>query len=201
MLRAISPEQIVVDDPLGKFHIEWDNVPKEHIEEFMTVLNSAKTERSMQDFIQKRPIFLAQSLRGGHGRWVIPQKRLGAEYVTDFVVGEKSSSGFKWYGVELESPKACMFNSKGDPSRTLTHAIRQIMDWRSWLGRNQNYASRTRVEKGLGLTDISPSLEGLIIIGRRQDIDPETNSRRRQLEEDTRIQIHTYDWLLKIARK
>lgn len=74
-------------------------------------------------------MLLAQIVGGGHGRWVIPRQRLGAEHVTDFLVGEKSSIGFEWLAVELESPKARMSRKSGDPTQTLNHAVRQITDW------------------------------------------------------------------------
>jgi len=135
-------------------------------------------------------------LGGGHGRWVIPTKRLGSEYITDFVIGERSSLGFEWQAVELESPAAPLFTKAGDPTKQLTHAIRQIQDWRVWLQRNQNYAARSKAEGGLGLTDIVADVPGLILIGRRAAVDPETQERRRQMSNDLQIDIHTYDFLL-----
>lgn len=89
-----------------------------------------------------------------------------------------------------------MFTKTGDPSRQLTHAIRQIQDWRAWVASNQAYASRTRRDNGLGLQDISPNLPGLILIGRRQATDPGTNTLRRQMMADLRIEIRTFDSLL-----
>lgn len=141
-------------------------------------------------------MLLAVQLGGGHGRWVIPKKRLGSEHVTDFIIGEKSSIGFEWYAVELEGPKAKMFTKAGNPTQVLTHAMRQIHDWRAWLQTNQNYAARPRKAGGLGLSDITTDLPGLILIGRRADIDESTNRRRRQMMQDSRIKIHSYDWLL-----
>jgi hypothetical protein len=73
--------------------------------------------------------------------------------------------------------------------------MRQISDWRSWLERNQPYASRLRTKHGLGLTDISPRLPALILIGRTSDIADSSNERRRQMMNESRIQIHSYDWL------
>jgi hypothetical protein len=61
---------------------------------------------------------------------------------------------------------------------------------------NTAYAAADRDQHGLGLMDIRPDLPGLILIGRRASVDPATNSRRRQMEADLNIQIHTYDFLL-----
>jgi hypothetical protein len=65
---------------------------------------------------------------------------------------------------------------------------------------NQNYAARPRQEQGLGLTNISPNSEGLILIGRARDVSEDTRAQRRRLSNDLRSKIHTYDWLVRIAR-
>lgn len=140
-------------------------------------------------------MLLAHQLGGGHGRWVIPKVRLGSQHVTDFILGEKSSIGFEWHAVELESPRAKMFTKIGNPTAALTHAIRQIQDWRAWLQRNQNYAARPKNESGLGLTDIAPTLPGFIFIGRRADISDGTKELRKQMSHDLNIRIHSYDFL------
>ena len=154
-------------------------------------------ERELQAFCESHPNLLIEHLGGGHGRWVVPQKRLGSEFVTDFVIGERHSFGFQWQAVELESPLVPLFTKKGDPSADLTHAIRQITDWRTWIIRNQDYASRRREAQCLGLIDIDSSVRGLILLGRERDLDPTTNDRRRQLVQDLQIDIHTYDWVVR----
>lgn len=153
------------------------------------------SERQAQKLFEQYPLLLADRLSAGMG-WVIPQKRLGSEHVTDFMVGEQLSPGFYWLAVELKSPKAPMFNRAGDPSRFLAHAIRQIQDWRSWLESNLSYASREREDDGLGLRDISCHLPGLIIIGRRSDARNATNRLRRQMMVENRIEIRSYDAFL-----
>lgn len=49
---------------------------------------------------------------------------------------------------------------------------------------------------GLGLTDIDGNVKGLILIGRRSAIVPETSPCRRQLVQDLNIDIHSLDDLL-----
>ena len=191
-----SRAEILAADPLGEFFVWWDDLRAKDVSNFEGCLLAAKREQDLQSYLEASPLVLIQHLGGGHGRWVVPQKRLGAEHVTDFVIGEKSSDGYAWTAVELESPSSRMFTKAGDPTQALTHAIRQIQDWRTWLHRNQNYAARLRLEGGLGLTDITASIKGLILIGRRDNIDPITNERRRQMIQDLRIEIHSYDFLL-----
>jgi hypothetical protein len=195
-----TKEDVIANDPLRDFLVWWDDISQEDVDSLNSALNSAKGELEIQAYLEEHPIVLIQHLGGGHGRWVISHKRLGAELVPDFLIGEKSSLGFEWYGIELESPTASLFNSSGDLSAPLNHAIRQIIDWRVWLEKNLDYASRPREKQGLGLTDINGKLPGLILIGRRASLLSSTHKRRRQISGDLRIQIHTYDWLVEMAQ-
>lgn len=185
-----------LEDPLNEYFTWWDNISNQDVKALKNAIDQASREEDIQQFFQQNPKYLIQHLGGGHGRWVIPKQRFGAEHVTDFLIGESHSFGFEWQAVELESPTRKIFNSNGDPSQYLNHAIRQIQDWRAWIGRNQNYASRSKNEGGLSLTDINQNVPGLIIIGRHEDINPETNDRRRQMVQSLNIRIHSYDFLV-----
>jgi len=186
-------------DPLREYFVFWDEISKMHLNAFDHLLNTAKSENDWQKFFEGLPILLLQHMSGGHGRWVLPQKALGAEYRTDFVVGEKNSDGFHWQAVELESHFAKSFTRNGDYTKELTHAIKQIEDWRSWISNNIQYARNERNKDGLGLTDIVSDLPGLIIIGRRKDLLEENKYKRRDFGNRLNIKIHTYDWLYEQA--
>jgi Domain of unknown function (DUF4263) len=174
----------------------WDEVTRDEVAAFETALKAARDERDMQRFLEAHPRLLIQHLTAGRRAWVIPKKRLGSEYETDFMIAQKASDGFVWLAVELERPQAKLFNQNGDPSAALNHALRQISDWRIWLSRNRDYAIRPREQSGLNLTDVEANLEGLIIMGRDADVDQRTNALRREWQRAHRIEIETYDWLL-----
>jgi hypothetical protein len=195
-VKKSSPnkDRIRKNDPLGEFLVFWNDFTEADRKAFRSTLSRAEREEDIQRFLSKNPMLLARQLRGGHGRWVIPKLRLGSQHVTDFLLGEKSSVGYEWHAVELESPRAKMFTIGGDPTQALTHAIRQIQDWRAWLQKNQNYAARSKSESGLGLTDIVSTLPGLILIGRREDIPEHTRELRQQMNHDLNIRIHSYDY-------
>ena len=187
-------------DELARFAVGWLDITKEHVDAYGQVLEEAETERPLQAHIAQHPVLLAQHLGGGHGRWVIPQKRLGAEYVPDFVIAEKHSDGFVWQFVELQRPRGRLFvPSTGRSSAQLDEGIRQILEWRRWLESNLDYARRPKSQHGLGLTDVSPRDGGLLIIGRERELDSTDRQRRRQLSEVNNIAIHTYDWLAREA--
>jgi hypothetical protein len=155
----------------------------------------------MQRLLTRRAVLLVQHLPGGHGRWVIPQKRLGSECVIDFLIGYRDSIGDHWIAVELEGPEDVPMTSKGRQSRDLRQAVDQIHDWRKWLGRNLDYAHRPRGRDGLGLDGINARLDGLILIGRRSYAVPDSsfNAERQRLDTDDNIAVHSYDWLLDVT--
>jgi hypothetical protein len=185
---------------LRPFSVKWNGIGADDVAALDSTLDSAADERPVQSVLATRPVLLSQILRGGHGRWVIPQPRLGAELVPDFLLAEGCSIGLMWVAVELESPTARLFTKQGDPTATLVHAIRQVHDWRAWLTQNGDYASRPKEKSGLGFVDIDGSIPGLILLGRRESQDPATRDRRRQMMKDSRIAIHSYDWLLETCR-
>lgn len=180
--------------------VSADVITGQEADAYEQALATALDERPMQLFLEAVPRLLVQHLSASDGYWIIPQKQLGAEHVTDFLVAEPGSTGLTWYAVELKRPQAKIFTAKGDPSAALTHALRQIDDWRDWLSRNRDYASRPREQSGLGLLDIDPELDGLVIIGRDAQLDPRSDALRRRLQRQHRVRIETYDWLARQAR-
>lgn len=190
----------VANGALPEFVVEWESITPRTLQEFERLLSEARGERPLQAFLQCNPSILVQMLRPAPSGWVIPQKRLGDKHVTDFVLGHYNSLGHHWFAVELESPTATLFTKSGDPSTTLTHAIRQIQDWRSWLTNNLDYARRNRTDGGLELKSIRPDPQGIIFIGRRSMLTPDTQARREQMSRELRIDIHTFDHLFDTAR-
>ena len=191
-----ASQKMLREDPLKDYFTWWDSISELDVDALKRAIDQASKEEDIQQFLQANPKYLIQHLGGGHGRWVIPKKRFGSEHITDFLIGESHSFGFDWQAVELESPLRKMFNKNGDPNQYLNHAIRQINDWRAWLNHNQNYASRSKDEGGLSLKDINQNIPGLILIGRRKDVDPETKDRRQQMSKSQNIRIHSYDFLV-----
>lgn len=199
-IRRGTRADALEDDDLSFAFVWWDDIQPTDLKDFRHVLEAATDEKPLQRHLASNPLLLVQHLGGGHGRWVLSHKRLGSEYVPDFVIGERSSGGFEWQFVELQSPRARLFvKSSGRQSPHLDEGIRQIQEWRRWLDDNRDYARRPRSRNGLGLADVSGKDQGLLIIGREADLDDNDRQRRRQLGQDLRISIHTYDWLLRKA--
>jgi antiviral defense system Shedu protein SduA len=197
--RPASAEDYWRGHLLREFHVRHMGLSVDVITAFQACVNDAADEKPVQTFLEAHPELLVQLLHAAP-RFVLPRHRLGGEFIPDFIVGEHSSDGYDWLMVELENPRLSFFTHAGDPRAQLTHAIRQIQDWRAWLHRNQNYASRPRTELGLGLIDITADVPGIILMGRRALLDSNSNARRRQMASDLKIRIHTYDHLIEVAR-
>jgi len=120
---------------------------------------------------------------------VRPQVPLGSEYRVDFSLrlGER-----EYILVEIEAAHRRLFTQKGDPSSDLSHALRQVGDWREWVSEQLTYA-RTLLP---GITDP----ECWVIMGRRHDMsDRDLNALRRKNLDLNRIEVMTYDDLLDSA--
>lgn len=184
---------------LNHSSVDWDHITPEDANLLQALLDTDPNEASMHHFFEDNPKFLVQVLAGGHGRYQLSKKRLGADYVPDFLIAEASSIGIEWYAVELESPRSKEHKADGNPANSLNVALAQIRDWRQWLMNNLDYARRPKEEDGLGLIGIDSRVPGLIIIGRRHEYPERFNNFRRQTRDRESILIHSYDWLADAA--
>lgn len=116
------------------------------------------------------------------GGYVLSKFPLGINHVSDFVVfGYRTWTndvGIHATLIELERPTAKLFTKAGDPAAVLNHALRQVQDWKAWLGRNSDYFRRTvrslLAESGEGKRKVksSRSLSGFyrdVIVGALDD--------------------------------
>ena len=65
---------------------------------------------------------------------------------------------------------------------------------------NINYARNPEGQNGLGLVGIDHRVPGLILVGRRHEYHERYNEFRRQVSFESKIVIHSYDWLVDVAR-
>lgn len=178
--------QYEVDTPLSVHDIEL----------LRLALATAEDERPIQKLVESHPQLLT-SLIGGSPRYCIPQVRLGAEFIPDFIVGSVDSIGIRWLLVELETPQSeVTLLNDNQLDQYGRKGVSQIESWREWLIQNLDYARRSRRNHGLGLPDLRPANDGLVIVGRRARLRANTHTVRAPIEEMRRIRVHTYDWWL-----
>jgi len=126
--------------------------------------------------------------------------RLGDSFVTDFLF---LSSNLPLndprpmaHFIEIERPNLLLFTKAGDPTSGLTHAIRQVQDWRQWVDQNRAFLYRTfPFSCNDGVHD-----SFLVIAGRRDHMDVSKRLRLAQMNQDLNgIRIMTYDTILERA--
>lgn len=178
LVRALTPEKIRND-----------------IKRFVALLDSKEGEGKVHDFLASHSYFFNGILRltTGYSR-LYSKIRLGSDYEIDFVWFDTGSLGPEWYLAEIEQPRFTIFNAREDPSAALTHGIRQIRDWQTWIDDNRTYANKLmpRIKYPLGL----------LFIGRRKElvsIKAQEKLHRIAYEKRMFLRVHTLDWFASAA--
>lgn len=160
------------------------------VERFRDLLKTSQSEATLQAFLLDNPSLLALDV----GR-VLPQFRLGADYITDFVL---ELADQQYILVEIEAASHDLYTReknprKRKPTAALNTALQQIEDWQDWVQHNISYLSTH-------LPEINHP-QYWLIIGRS----PAQRRERRALAQKQHnllpIQLFTYDDLLDRAAR
>lgn len=123
----------------------WDQRPlssiKSDLLEFSKVLDQGD-ERSAQVYLESKPSVFGFISDDGAG-FIAPQFKLSDKYIVDFAIFSRD----RWSNdpcllctfVEIEAPSMKLFTKSGNPSAHLTHAVRQVQDWKGWVTSNISY--------------------------------------------------------------
>lgn len=163
------------------------------VEFLRATIEQAREERPIQRLLEARPALFAPLLRGPD-RYCLPRVSFGGKYIADFLLADVDSTGIRWILVELETPDSPVtLASKNEFDSHAREGVSQIQEWRGWLERNRSTARELRSEEGLGLVDITPRAEGLVVVGRRGRLRESASALRGRLFSDSRIRMWTYD--------
>jgi hypothetical protein len=166
------------------------------IERLQKVIDGANDEKPIQGFLETRPHILA-ALLTGRSRFVVPRPQFGSERIPDFLLGDIDSLGIRWLLVELETPaSAVTLRNHTMLEKRARKGVSQIEEWREWIQDNLEKARRPRREGGLGLVDIRPRSQGIVLVGRRERLLDNAKTVRNPIREANDILVHTYDWLI-----
>jgi hypothetical protein len=157
-------------------------------EQFLELINSRAREERIHHFLVENPEILYTAL---HGSDQILSKPNLHRYIPDFAAGveQMTTRRWSWILVEIEPAEFPLITNDGNPTAKLTHAVRQVSDWRDWISENTAYARSI-------LPDITPACHGLIVMGRRGTINANLSRQLRAYRDSlSRIEIHSYDWL------
>lgn len=177
------------------------------VEQFRELLGqNGANENAIQTFLEQNiTLMLTPGLlnHGLHQNCLISKFPIG-ERIADFAYLTKSSDEWKLILVELEDPGKKLFVSSSKHhsfSAQMNDAIAQIDVWREYWTANRRAVVET-IEPILvppNMRRNSISLECVLIIGRsaEKDHDEAKRSRLAALRADKRIQVMTYDTLIR----
>ena len=187
----------------------WEEYVQRSTQEWAGLLESkqGKEERSIQSFLVRHPSFVpgAYSLIGPSGHRPFPGALISqpplsgvGNRIPDFMWLSMDSANFSPVLIEIESPVKRWFNSKGDPTQDLVHALNQIGQWRAWLNRPENvrvFFEHYRVPEWCS-RELYFRPEFCLIYGRRSEFErrPELTRLRAQFERNDQV-VMTYDRL------
>lgn len=148
---------------------------------------TTRNEHALQRCLTKYPVFFGPSYRR-----VIPQHKLGDDYVADYALEHVDGSVDV---MEIEASTHRLYKKRdGDPTVPLVHAEQQVLNWLEWLDEYSPYA-RAKLP---GVRRAS----GLVVIGCRDRLRPGDAERLRwrNMMYSGRLTILTYDDLLDQCR-
>lgn len=177
LVEALTPEQVIKDAG-----------------EFERLLDSRVNEQEVHEFLAHHSYFFNGIIRLYGASPLCSKIKLGSEFEVDFACFDAGTAGPEWHLIEIERPGPPLFTDTGNPSAPLTHAIRQVLDWQSWIHENLDFIRK-----------LLPYIEyplGYVFLGRRHELTPATAKRLRRLNYEHRasLEIHSLDWFAAQAR-
>ena len=152
-------------------------------DQFEALLESAEREEELQLFLKANPLILHPTAEQ------IPKKKLGEDFVTDFVLVTPSDQGPSYTLVEIERVSHIVLIKDNSLSKQANHAIKQTLDWDVWLESNKSYL-QTKL----------PGFETpnyLVIIGRSNELDETAKKYLRSYNRGWKnTELLTYDDVL-----
>ncbi|QWT22091.1 DUF4263 domain-containing protein [Bacillus sp. NP157] len=181
-------------------------------ERFLALLASKapdgrQKEQWVQDFLEENSELLPTTTLLNHGlqfQAVVSKYALASEHVCDYAFVTKSSDRWRVTFVELESPDKKIFTmDEQNPhfTKAFNDAKAQVQRWRTFVKRNEAEALRhlEPLFKPDNMRRMPFEFRYQLIIGRsdNKNLSPERMGFIVQEEEDTGIQILSYDSLIR----
>ncbi|WP_343305527.1 Shedu anti-phage system protein SduA domain-containing protein [Chitinophaga niabensis] len=178
---------------------------------FLSLIEQQATEREIINLINKNKYYfiIGSILKssysfGYHCAYAIKEFALPPNFIADYLLIDKSSSGHQLVFVELESPNGTIVNADGTFGNSIRKGLKQIEDWDEWIDGNFSHL-RLQFQKYLGThTPLPDELMTLdktrihytIVAGRRKDFKEKTYRLQRKLKKENDITLLHYDNLI-----
>ncbi|WP_255298423.1 Shedu anti-phage system protein SduA domain-containing protein [Brevibacillus dissolubilis] len=144
---------------------------------------------------------------GHHAAYIMPEFKLGNSYQVDFLLIGKSSGGYEFIFVELESPYGKITTSDGGLGDSFRKGMKQVENWEEWLEAYYTSFEETLIKykhpkksfphEFLKLD--KTRLHYTVVAGRRTDFNDKTYRIKRKAMENQKILLLHYDNLYQSA--
>ena len=187
---------------------------KSQLEQFFHLINSDEvTERKILNFINNEcAYFIIGSILkqyfhfGHHDAFLFPEFQLGNSHQVDYLLVGRSSDGWHFVFIELESPVGNITIASGDLGAVIRKGLAQVSDWDAWLQARYSslvetfnkYRGRERLPDEFFTLDKS-RIYYVVVAGRRTDFKDKTYRIRRTMKNKDTILILHYDNILDAA--
>jgi len=128
------------------------------------VLDSGCREEELHKFVAQNVYLLFEQYPSLY-ILAVSKPKLGHELVCDFCLHAEGNFDY-WSLIELERADDRLFTKAGDPTQRLSHALRQVHEWQSWIDNHTEYFRQTYVSR----FHWRPMVTFSIVIGRRADL-------------------------------
>jgi hypothetical protein len=172
---------------------------KADIDEYESLLMESKEEKPLQDFFNIKPYFIASLLCetnfGHHATYAFSQFQIANKYRPDFVLAGKSSQGYGWVFIELQSPNCNLMLKNGMVAQQPREGLHQIKLWQEWFRKHLGYAKSS---DGLDMEGLNEArMLYYLVVGSRDKYNEEANDwRDREMATDKSLRIISYDRLI-----
>jgi len=204
--ESLFPNNLLSIRSLGD-HVRLDRVSQE----FLQVLDTDPTERAVLNFVNNNyHYFLIGSILkssyffGHHGCYAFKEFELPPNFIVDYLLIGKSSGGYQFVFVELESPTGPIVNQDGTFGISIRKGLKQIEDWDHWIDGHFAHL-KLMFQKYLGAMQTLPDefitldktrIHYTLVAGRRKDYKERTYRAQRKLKRERNITLLHYDNLI-----
>ena len=209
--HSIFPNNLLSVHDLKNKKIEFES----GIETFETLINekTIKEIDVLRYINENRNYFIVGSLFkdtqfGHHEAYLFREFPLGTKYRVDYLLIGKSSFGYHFVFVELESVNGRTTIESGDFGDAIRKGINQIKDWKIWL--ESNYPALKEIYNSEKNSDInlpkefyeydSSRISYVVVSGRREHFKEKTYRLKRDLIKEN-IKLYHYDNLLEFSKE
>lgn len=173
-----------------KLNTEYSDIILSIRKEWIKLLSNNSSEEECHKFIAEH----SAMCWGKEFYFSISKLNLGGSLTPDFIlVSEKGSFGLHYTLVEIEKPSTSTITKINDPTSGLTHAIKQIRDWKNWIEKNSQEAGLLFPAKFSH--DNMAHLNYMIIAGRRINSTIEQDAERVKLSREVGYPIRSFDYI------